>query len=176
MFLRSLLFSFFVAVLAVGPVAPVLAQDCDARKAATAPMSRFKVSSPGTITDSKNKLVWLRCPLGMEWSENSCAGKILGYTWREAVIVADEANSKKVMGRNDWRLPTIDELNTIVERRCFKPAIDLAVFPYSPESGFWTDTSVKGVQPRVWLVHFLNGNQYIANKKQAWRVRLVADK
>ena len=176
MLLRSLLCSFFVGVLAVGAVAPVLAQDCDTRKAATASMSRFKVSSPGTITDNKNKLVWLRCPLGMEWNKNSCAGKVLGYTWNEAVVAADEVNAEKVLGRNDWRLPTIDELNTIVERRCFKPAIDLAVFPYSPESGFWTDSSVEGVQPRVWLVHFLNGNQYIANKKQTWRVRLVADK
>ncbi len=172
MLLRSLIISVLISGLSM----PAMAQDCDSSKPATAPMSRFKAGANGIITDKNNGNVWLRCPVGMKWENDSCGGNSLTYTWREAVVVIEELNAQKLAGRSDWRLPTIAELKSIVESRCFKPAIDLKAFPYSPESGFWTDTPVEGVQPRAWVVHFLNGKQYIANKNQTWRVRLIAGK
>jgi len=172
MMLRGLFFSFLVA----GLVMPAYAQKCDASKSATAPFSQFSDTAAATITDKKNKNTWLRCPVGMSWDGSSCTGISLKYTWSEAVVEVEELNQKKLAGRNDWRLPTVDELATVVEKRCFKPAIDLKAFPYSPESGFWTDTAVDGVQPRAWVVHFLNGNPYVANKNQTWRLRLIAGK
>jgi hypothetical protein len=172
MLLRSLIISLLVSGLSM----PVMAQNCDSNIPATAPMSRFKEGANGIITDKNTGNVWLRCPVGMKWEGGSCGGNSLSYTWSEAVVVIDELNAQKVAGRSDWRLPKIDELMSIVEPRCFKPAIDLDVFPFSPESGFWTDTAVEGVQPRAWVVHFLNGKQYIANKNQTWRVRLIAGK
>jgi hypothetical protein len=172
MLLRSMLSFFLFSGLAVS----AQAQNCDSNKPATAPLSRFQADDIGTITDKKTGNVWLRCPLGMKWEGGSCAGISLKYTWREAVEVIAELNAAKTAGRSDWRLPTIDELASIVEQRCFKPAIDLEAFPYSPESGFWSDTAEEGVQPRAWVVHFLNGKRYIAQKNQTWRVRLIADK
>ncbi len=170
MLLRCL-FSFF---LIGGLVLPVYAQKCDSSKSATAPFSQFGIAARATITDNKNDNTWLRCPVGMTWDGHSCEGISFTYTWTGAVVAIDELNANNHAGRSDWRLPTVEELNTVVERRCFKPAIDLKAFPYSPESGFWTDTTVEGAQPRAWVVHFLNGNQYIANKSQTWRLRLVA--
>lgn len=172
MLLRSLFFFFLIS----GLLLPVYAQKCDSSKSATAPFSQFSNAASATITDNKNKNTWLRCPVGMAWDGSSCGGISLKYTWTEALVEVDELNAKQYAGRNDWRLPTVEELITVVEQRCFKPAIDLKAFPYSPESGFWTDTLVDGVQPRAWVVHFLNGNQYIANKNQTWRLRLIAGK
>lgn len=171
MYLRSV----FIAVLVGSLSLPAVAQTCDDSKPASAPMSRFEAGDDGTIKDTRSGNVWLRCPVGMRWDGGSCAGKSLSYTFREALIVTAELNAKNTAGRSDWRLPSVVELNSIVEKRCFKPAIDLEAFPYSPESGFWTATSVAGVQPRTWLVHFLNGKPYIANKNQTWRIRLIAD-
>ena len=168
--------SLFVAALVGGLTMPAMAQDCDAKKPATAPMSRFKVSSDGaSVTDTKSHKTWLRCVVGMSWDGSSCTGQSHTYTWSDSLDVIKEVNDKKVGGRGDWRLPTVEELNSIVEKQCFKPAINLELFPYSPDSGFWTDSSVEGVQPRVWIVHFLHGQQYIANKKQDWRIRLIGD-
>jgi len=172
MLLKSLSVFFLISAL----VMPAYAQNCDDSKPATAPFSRFSGAVSATITDKKNNNTWLRCPVGMSWDGSSCGGISLKYTWVEAVVEVEELNKKKLAGRNDWRLPTVEELMTVVEKRCFKPAIDLKAFPFSPESGFWTDTAVDGVQPRAWVVHFLNGNQYIANKSQTWRLRLIADK
>lgn len=166
------------ALLVAALASPVLAQTqtCDTRQPATASASQFKAGGDGAVlTDTRNGNVWLRCPVGMAWDGNTCSGNSLTYTFREALGVVAELNAAQTAGRSDWRLPTVEELSSIVERRCFKPAIDLKAFPYSPESGFWTDSPVEGVQPRTWVVHFLNGNQYIANKNQTWRLRLIAD-
>lgn len=167
--------TLFVALLVGGLAAPAVAQECDKSRPATAPMSRFKAGAEGTITDTQTKKSWLRCPVGMSWSGSTCTGQSLTYKWNDALEMVNEYNAKKAGGRSNWRLPTVEELNTLVEKQCFKPAINLEAFPYSPESGFWTDSSLEGVQPRVWIVHFLHGQQYIANKKQDWRIRLIAD-
>lgn len=173
MLLRSLVFTLLMAWL----VAPVVAQEqkCDTSKPATAPMSHFKVGPEGALIDVKSQKSWLRCAVGMSWDGSSCTGQSLTYTWSGALEVVNEFNTSKVGGRSNWRLPKVEELNSIIEKRCFKPAINLEAFPFSPEAGFWSDSSVEGVQPRVWIVHFLHGQQYIANKQQSWRIRLIAD-
>jgi len=172
MLLRTLFVSLIFSALAM----PVMAQDCDAKKPESTPKSRFVDNGDGTVTDKQTNKTWLKCIVGMKWDGNTCAGQSLTYTWADSLPVIDDLNAKKMAGRSDWRLPKVEELMSIVESRCFKPAINLDVFPYSPESAFWTDSSIEGFQPRVWVVHFLNGKQYIANKKQDWRIRLVADK
>ncbi len=169
------LLSAVLFVVMAGPAVAV--QKCDDGKPETTPVSRFKDNGDGTITDKQTKHTWLRCAVGMTWDGKSCAGKSLEYSYSEALAVADELNGGKVGGRSDWRLPTIAELESIVEQRCFSPAINLDVFPYSPQSGFWSSTDNPGLlTSRVMLLHFYNGNAYIANKTQTWRLRLIADK
>jgi hypothetical protein len=152
----------------------VVAQKCDVSIPVTTPSSQFEVTANGTITDIKHKLVWLRCGLGMRWNGSSCEGNTLSYDWNAAKEAVRELNAKMVAGRNDWRLPNLSELQTIVEKQCFKPAINLDIFPFSPESGFWSNTESDGVNPRAMMVMFIHGQEYVANKKQSWRVRPVA--
>jgi len=173
MFKRVLCVSALVTSLATPAMA---AQTCDEKKPETAPASRFKDSGNGTITDSKTSKVWLRCALGMSWNGSTCEGQTLTYNWNMAQMEIGELNKKRVGGRNDWRMPTSAELQGIVESRCFKPAINLEVFPFTPETGFWTSTDVPGANPRAEVVLFLHGKAYIGNKTQSWRVRPVADK
>lgn len=170
--LRGLVVSLLLGALAL----PAVAQKCDVSKSATAPSSQFKINDNGTVTNSKTKHVWLRCGLGMSWNGSSCEGKTLTYNWGAAVEAVNELNAKKVAGRNDWRLPKLSELNSIVEKQCFKPAINLDVFPFTPESGFWSSTESAGVNPRAMLVLFIHGQEYVAHKQQTWRVRPVAGK
>lgn len=152
-------------------------QECDTNKPESTPLSRFKENSDGTVTDKTTNRVWLRCPLGMEWRDGSCIGQSQEFSYFEAESAVETLNNSRIAGRNDWRIPAVEELSGIVEKRCFRPAINLKVFPYSPESGFWTSTENPGiVTQRVWLVHFFDGRSYIANKNQTWRLRPVAGK
>ncbi len=170
--LRGLVVSLLLGALAL----PAAAQKCDASKPATAPSSQFKVNDNGTVTDTKSSRVWLRCGLGMSWNGSNCEGKTLTYDWNAAVEAVNELNAKKVAGRSNWRLPKLAELQSIVEKQCFKPAINLDVFPFTPEAGFWSSTESDGVNPRAMMVLFIHGEAYVANKKQSWRIRPVADK
>lgn len=155
--------------------APALAQTCDSSKAATALLSQFKAGSGGTLEDTRSGKTWLRCALGMTWDGSTCTGLTLTYNWNGANAAIDELNASRFGGHANWRLPTVVELKGIVEQRCFKPAIDLAAFPYTPETGFWSADEVEGSNPRARIVHFIHGQDYIANKNQSWRVRPVAD-
>ena len=170
--LRGVVVSLLLGALAL----PALAQKCDVSKPATAQLSQFKVNKNGTVTDTKSKRVWLRCGLGMSWNGTSCEGKTLTSDWNAATVAVEELNSTKVAGRSDWRLPKLSELQSIVEKQCFKPAINLDAFPFTPESGFWSSTESAGTNPRAMMVSFIHGQEYVANKQQSWRIRPVAGK
>ena len=45
-------------------------------------------------------------------------------------------------GFNDWQVPNIKQLLSIVERKCVAPAINANLFPDTPASAqFWSSTS-----------------------------------
>jgi len=164
-------------VLALFVGQTVAEQKCDTNKPETTPSSRFKDNRDGTVTDTKTKLVWRHCVVGMDWNGSTCEKQSQTFKFSTAKAHLKEMNKARDSKRSDWRLPTREELATLVENRCFKPAINLESFPFSPESGFWTSDEDKGLlSSRAWIVHFLNGEQYIANVKQRWRIRPVAGK
>ncbi len=165
------------AVMIFSGGAALAGQKCDPGKPEATPASRFKDNGDGTLTDTKTGLTWRRCALGMEWNGNSCEGQSQEFDFNGAREAIEALNGKRDSGHADWRLPTAEELATIVEPRCYKPAINLELFPYSPETGFWTATEVPGLMTRRnAIIHFINGHEYIANRQQAWRVRPVAGK
>ena len=150
-------------------------QVCSDKQKATTPSSRFE-NHGAALYDQQLKKMWLRCAAGMQWNGKHCAGKTSTHNYTEALVVIDQVNRQKAGGKNTWRLPTRDELLSIVEKRCHNPAINLEVFSYSPQSGFWTSTENPGLlSTRMEIVHFLFGEAFIANKSQSWRVRLIAD-
>jgi hypothetical protein len=52
------------------------------------------------------------------------------------------------------RLPSIRELQSIVDENAHDPAVDLTLFPATPSLGFWSQT-LRGSDP--WHVQFLDG-------------------
>ena len=151
-------------------------QKCDDKKQEVTPSSRFQDNGNGTITDTQTKVTWQRCVVGMTWDGSSCTGQSLDYKYSESHTVVDEYNQKKVAKHSNWRLPTEAELASIVESKCFNPTINLDVFPYTPQSGYWTSTEDQGLNTtRIRVMHFYNGNAYTAHQNQSWRIRLVAN-
>ena len=150
-------------------------QKCSETAKESTPTSRFE-NLGEVIRDESTQKLWLRCALGMRWNGRFCEDKTSTYTYVEALSAVAKHNQQKTASRSNWRLPTRDELLTIVEKRCQNPSINLEVFSYSPQSGFWTSTENPGLlSTRMEIVHFLYGDSFIANKSQSWRVRLVAD-
>jgi hypothetical protein len=87
---------------------------------------------------------------GLMWPAQDLAGR---HTWSEAKTAASALD---LAGANDWRLPTIDELETLRDRSRFSPAADPTLNLQS--DWYWSDTPAAAA-PAVyaWSVHFYLG-------------------
>lgn len=136
---------------------------------ATAETSRFTASGDGTvILDQQTNLQWMRCSMGQEWTVNRCVGIPSRFSWDQAVML-----TSSLAGHTDWRLPTVDELQTLVEYRMFDPAIDPVAFPGTPPANFWSASEAAYDVFYAWSVHFANGFSNWRHKRQRFEVRLV---
>ncbi len=149
------------------------ADNCKGMGLETAPASQFKNNGDGTVTDKKSGLTWMKCSVGMSWDGKICAGDAYRENWRKAKSEAQSLNKKGFAGSKKWRLPTRDELETIVEHKCFAPSISTEVFPRTATTGYWTATEDNNYDKHAWTVLFRHGSSYISNKKEKWFVRLV---
>jgi Protein of unknown function (DUF1566) len=123
---------------------------------ADAPAGRYTVQS-GTVYDTVTRLTWQQTP------------DVNSYTWAQAGTYCAGLGS-------GWRVPTVGELQTIVdEARASGAAIDRTAFPNTPATWFWTSTSVVGLPNYAWYVDFTIGAATFRpdNKPTTNRVRCV---
>ena len=122
-------------------------QKCDASKPETTPLARFVIEKKrGIVFDTVTFLTWKICPEGMAYSNGRCTGTGI-YQWNEIGET----------GISGWRLPNIDELMSIVEKRCTKPSINLQVFPDTGSDFFWSSSSFVGDHGYAYNVFFGRG-------------------
>lgn len=104
-------------------------------------MSVFVDNGNGTITDLACGLIWKRQDDGI------------------ARFHADAIRYCKDLvfaGSDDWRLPGVKELLSIVDFRALDPAIDTHLFP-STESRYWSASTNVINADHAWLVSFILG-------------------
>ena len=77
--------------------------------------------------DKELNLIWQRCAVGQRWEQNSgCIGTPRKFTFDEA----------QALTSGNWRVPTMDELQSIIAQYCSEPAVDPAIFPNTPSEQF----------------------------------------
>jgi hypothetical protein len=90
--------------------------------------------------------------------------------------VGDTANTycnELVMGGfEDWRLPTVVELQGIVNDERVDPSID-EVFVNSSNSYYWSSTATHSTHANAWVVYFGYGYTTNNNKNYSYAVRCV---
>ncbi len=140
-------------------------QSCNSAISESTPTSNFVLYDNGVVLDKTTGLMWKRCPEDMSWSstDKKCSvitdenGNI--YTqanWQKALESVNTLNtSTGFEGYQDWRLPNLKELLTILEKKCFYPAYNSTVFPSaflgsSVSRYFWSSTPAGTNQ--VWVV------------------------
>ncbi|MEA1048323.1 DUF1566 domain-containing protein [Lamprobacter modestohalophilus] len=144
-------------------------QICNDAVVATAPDSRFQDNGNGTVTDLATGLIWKQCAEGL--SGTRCAtGSAETFNWQEALQHAEAA---VFAGSALWRLPNKNELASIVEQRCYDPAINERYFPNTPSSWFWSSSPAAYQSSEAWYVHFDDGQVYFSYKYFDRWVRLV---
>ncbi len=128
------------------------------------PSDRYIDHDNGTVTDVVTGLMWMRCAVGQTWTVGKCKGKAKEISWDNA-----QTYTIKYAGYDDWRVPSISELGTIVycsngqpgyfsngknasdsagDWGCYgkpvkdhiRPTLAPAVFPNNPASLFWSSS------------------------------------
>ena len=116
----------------------------------------------GTVTDTTTQLVWDQCVRGRATTDTACdSGSVQTYTWAAALTEVVARNSANHLGFNDWRLPNVRELESIVKLDGAVTAIDATVFPNTPTTGdswnrggHWTSSTYMQSADTAWLVLF----------------------
>ncbi len=129
----------------------------------------FPLIPDGTVTHNKTGLMWMRCTLGLSGAD-CAAGAVTPLNWTAALTAA---NDSMFAGFDDWRLPNIKELASIVETQCTSPSINPTVFPATPSSFFWSAFGDAGFSVSAWNLCFFNGNDDGDGKNFVLHVRLV---
>ncbi len=86
-------------------------------------------------------------------------------------------NLKGLCGADDWRMPTLDELQSLVHYGRSFPAIDQDYFPNPSEHPwtYWSGTPSAQSFGGAWRLRFSDGLLFTTNKGTDLRVRLVRE-
>lgn len=152
---------------------PGISQNCSNYILSTTPNNRF-VTTQKTVNDKKTGLMWTRCSLGQN-DVNCSKGNPITLEWKEALKVVRLANINSFSGYNDWRLPNMKELSSIIEVKCHNPAINTLVFPNTVSDGYWSSSPYANYDDNTWIVSFDYGHNYHSNKAMGHHIRLVRD-
>ncbi|SEI38655.1 Protein of unknown function [Allopseudospirillum japonicum] len=156
---------------------------------------RYRDHGDGTVTDTQTGLMWMRCSIDQQWNGTTCTGEASEHSWAGANAFT---NQHRFAGRSDWRLPTVDELETLVycssgQRRpsarpngkyvretngeCegdyHQPRINQSAFPNTPQGWYWSSSPYADYASTAWYVSFGDGRVDYLNKRANGRVRLV---
>lgn len=138
----------------------------------TTPNNRFELMGKGAeVKDTITGLIWQRCSVGQTWDGNTCTGTATQHTWQQALTVAKNLE-------NNYRLPNIKELKSIVERQCYNPAINSQIFPNTPSGYYWSSspyiyTNNSSSYIDIFVVKFEGGDDANNNKNKPVYVRAV---
>lgn len=147
---------------------------CNSALPSNTPTERFMPVDEAYLVDRATGLMWARCAHGSTWQNEGCSAPApttpASFTWQQALQTADSATDG---GFTDWRVPNVKELESIIERKCWAPAIALALFPNTPSALFWT-SSPNVVRPDVaMVVDFDKGAHRSLKKNEPAQLRLV---
>ena len=110
----------------------------------------FVDNNDGTITDTQTNLIWQK-----EYHKDK--------THDEAISLQDDV----------WRLPTIEELISLIDYGKVNPA---STFLDMPRIHFWSSSSFAHDSSYAWIVYFSYGYVYGNSRYYDSAVRLVRSK
>jgi chromosome segregation ATPase len=104
----------------------------------------YKDNHDGTVTDGKTSLMWQQ------------GGSDKYMPMEDIYAYIDQLNKQKYAGYSDWRLPTVEELMSLMENKEMNG--DLYIDPVFSNKQRWCWTSDKRSSSSSWVVNFDDGN------------------
>ncbi|PCI64707.1 MAG: hypothetical protein COB38_12395 [Gammaproteobacteria bacterium] len=159
----------------------LIAQTCNTvNVVSNAPDNRYTVNGDGTVTDNQTGLIWMQCTLGQIWNNGVCEGDEVTYNWSEALIAAESENFS---GNQNWHLPNIKQLSSLVDFSCSTPASNISIFSFFNvdltiriTNEYWTSSTVQNesdTNSLAWVIVFFDGVVAPREKTSEYFLRLV---
>jgi hypothetical protein len=131
-------------------------QDGDTKAGMPWPENRFLDHEDGTITDGLTGLMWIKNDDFMKRETN----------WEEAFGAVEALNKIKAYGYNDWRLPNINELRSLIN---YSQTHNDEWFERQGLSGirngyYWSSTTLAGNPFAAWVIQMHGGWMRTYNK------------
>ncbi len=115
--------------------------------------------SPSTL--SRNGNIIIDSSTGLEWQDDEVV-ETETRTWLEAINYCE--NILILGGYDDWRLPNINELLSIVDYTTYNPALDTWWFQNYSMFNYWSSTSFVLWPTYAWNMYSFNGNSAYFDK------------
>jgi len=141
----------FVTMIVFG----IIATGC-AGKSKNNAIEKFKNGGDGTVIDIKTGLIWQQLDVEKDWEAANAYCEELDYA-----------------NHQDWRLPSLVELQTIVDKTKSNVMIDPIAFPDTKPSLYWSATTYESNYKNAMIVDFSNGDPYSEEKGFTNYVRCV---
>jgi len=117
------------------------------------------LSAKDVILDTSTNLLW----------QDASDNKSLSITYKES----QEYCSKLVIAEyHNFRIPTLRELQTIIDYTNYKPAI-IDGFNYISNESYWTSTPSAKDQEFIWSINFTKGERSTNAKYYDRHIRCV---
>jgi len=154
--------------------------------------NHYTDNGDGTITDNATGLMWVKS--GYADADTNPAtgytadGSWRKYTWANAILYCYRLNDTTqfppsgYLGHNDWRLPNVKELQSIINYGNWSPAIGEstvggsgtgAPFTNTKSNYYWSSTTSADGTAGAWYVSFGYGVVNVNGKTLAYYVRPV---
>ena len=118
----------------------------------------FIDNGDGTVTDIDT---------GLMWQKDTAPDT---YIWQQALSYCENLS---FAGHNDWRLPNVNELQSLVDyNRCF-PSTNTDYFPNTAAYEYWSSTTIASNLYYAWVVNFGFGHVDYGYKSHDGYVRAV---
>jgi hypothetical protein len=132
-------------------------------------VQRYTSHDNGTVTDLNT---------GLTWEKKTAANMFDAYTWDEAFVYVAGLNAARFGGHDDWRVPNIRELQSLIDFGKFDPAVapefnDCDHGSCTVSGSYWSSTSAFSAPILAWRVNFVDGFQITGGKTFTIRVRAV---
>ncbi|MGD9972819.1 MAG: DUF1566 domain-containing protein [Desulfatirhabdiaceae bacterium] len=111
----------------------------------------------GTVTDTETGLTW----------EQDSHGDL---DWKSAL---NHCDTLSLAGHDDWRMPTIKELDTIADLSRSSPAINTYYFSDTAKAKYWSATTRAEKTSEAWVIDFTYGDDANTAKTTKLYVRAV---
>jgi len=130
---------------------------------------RYTSHANGTITDQSTGLVW---------EKKTAANQFDAYMWDEAFAYVASLNAVRFGGYDDWRLPNVRELASLIDYGKFNPAVssefdDCGNGSCTVGGSYWSSTTTVSAPILAWRVNFYDGAHLVGGKTFTIRVRAV---